>query len=326
LNNNYNSDLFFSRLKLCLVLQEKYKEMFYNLRDGLGGNQSLSHFPSISTNHNEIDATPLANHNHPLNRKTSITTTVNNHKSQLQSNGILMSNETTIFNHIDTFCNRIRCIIDQIVSMAQIKCLKDHSKELSRPKKEDFILNEENDDENENKIELDLNQNEIQEQTHKKIEEIFTETVAATNKDETKEQPVKRPSVRPSRNNFQKTISKIEEATNDDDEDEDFYSDESDESVNKYSLYNNNNNDLVKQAGKLFSTEQTIEKDHKEILKKMHVLSQSDIKMIRKFFKKDGRGPRIVFIFDSFMEQLKLKVKTIKSTDVLDVETKNSIM
>ena len=43
------NDSYFGRLKICLLLQSKYKEAFRNLRDALGGNQALSGFPSISS-------------------------------------------------------------------------------------------------------------------------------------------------------------------------------------------------------------------------------------------------------------------------------------
>lgn len=43
------ADTFFGRLKACLLLQTKYKEVFRNLRDALGGSHALASFPSMSS-------------------------------------------------------------------------------------------------------------------------------------------------------------------------------------------------------------------------------------------------------------------------------------
>lgn len=43
------NETLFGRLKSCILLQVKYKEVFRNLRDALGGNQALSNFPSVSS-------------------------------------------------------------------------------------------------------------------------------------------------------------------------------------------------------------------------------------------------------------------------------------
>lgn len=49
-----------------------------------------------------------------------------------------MSEENIIFGHLDTFCNRIKCVCDQIISLAQFQALYRVSFSLSRPKREDL--------------------------------------------------------------------------------------------------------------------------------------------------------------------------------------------
>ena len=109
------NDTLFNRLKSCLIVQMKYKEAFRTLRDALGGNQTLSSFPSVSSF--QVNSDNTSN-----NLKDSINTSSNKKSTsssqkpngEIRSHGILMSEEDIIFGHIDTFCNRIRCIIDQI--------------------------------------------------------------------------------------------------------------------------------------------------------------------------------------------------------------------
>lgn len=52
--------------------------------------------------------------------------------------GILMSEENVIFAHLDTFCNRVKCVCDQITSLAQFQSLYRASSSLSRPKREEL--------------------------------------------------------------------------------------------------------------------------------------------------------------------------------------------
>lgn len=49
-----------------------------------------------------------------------------------------MSEENIIFGHLDTFCNRIKCVCDQIISLLQFQALYRESLSLSRPKREDI--------------------------------------------------------------------------------------------------------------------------------------------------------------------------------------------
>jgi len=52
--------------------------------------------------------------------------------------GILMSEEDVIFGHMDQFCNRIRCVLEEIISLAQFQLLFKASPALARPKREDL--------------------------------------------------------------------------------------------------------------------------------------------------------------------------------------------
>jgi hypothetical protein len=151
-----NSESFFCRLKSCLIVQAKYKESFRNLRDSLGGNQALSSFPSISSSvqNNPAEAAgaaaaasssvavnrELQQVGSNLSKKQPAATNLSrrNPSESMRSQGILMSEEEVIFGHLDTFCNRIKCLIDQFTSLAQFQSLFRISSTLSRPKREDL--------------------------------------------------------------------------------------------------------------------------------------------------------------------------------------------
>ena len=144
-----NDSSLFIRLRTCLAVQAKFKELFRNLRDSLGGNQALSGFPSVLSTHkdpleqsisvNTINAPLILNEPSAAHSKKLLSSTHSRLMQQeaTRSRGILMSEEDVIFGHIDTFCNRIRCVLDQMVSLSQFHFLLKTSSYLPRIKKED---------------------------------------------------------------------------------------------------------------------------------------------------------------------------------------------
>jgi hypothetical protein len=128
-------DSFLNRLKICLMVQVKYKEAFRNLRDALGGTQALSSFPSISSVQNVEQQQSSTNIARKFaNRRNTLLSADN------RSHGILMSEEDVIFEHIDVFSKRVNCLIEQIASLSQFQELLKNSAGLAKPKKEDFGL------------------------------------------------------------------------------------------------------------------------------------------------------------------------------------------
>ena len=49
-----------------------------------------------------------------------------------------MSDEEAIFGHLDVFCNRVKSLLEQIISLAQFQSLYNQANSLPRPKREDF--------------------------------------------------------------------------------------------------------------------------------------------------------------------------------------------
>lgn len=142
---NKTGESLFIRLKSCLIVQSKYKEAFRNLRDSLGGSQTLSSFPSISSsvqmNSSEIQRDAIMAKKQPASQTGGAFTAMSRRSENTTKNsnsGILMSEEEIIFGHLDTFCNRIKCLLDQFTSLAQFQSLYKMSSTLSRPKREDL--------------------------------------------------------------------------------------------------------------------------------------------------------------------------------------------
>jgi len=132
-------------------VQTKYKEAFRNLRDALGGNQALSSFPSVSSMQASDNSIAIKD----ANRKTHSTRRFNTDKGH----GILMSDEDVIFNHLDMFCDRVKAVLGEMQTLAQLQALCKTTMGLSKPKKDDLGLDNDDDDEfngNDDGIENDL--------------------------------------------------------------------------------------------------------------------------------------------------------------------------
>ncbi len=135
-------------------MQAKYKEAFRALRDSLGGNQALNGFQVNSTSSFEIVAnnstnafnkdvlqSPLnksLNHRQIMTLNTRRMSADTGNLSAARLVGILMSDEEAIFGHIDSFCDRVRSVLEEIVSLAQFQALYKQAGSLPRPKREDF--------------------------------------------------------------------------------------------------------------------------------------------------------------------------------------------
>ena len=325
-----NAENLFNRLRLCIVVQVKYKETFRQLRDSLGGNQALSSFPSVSS------VLMSSDHQSTSSQKDqSVKKSVNSNRKTAaessKSHGILMSEEDIIFGHIDTFCNRIQSVIDQYVSLAQFHSLFKTSPGLSRPKREELRSDDIEDSEDEdfaaiksdpnlgengeyadlfssNKAILDILIEENEDEPH----HVHSQSFSKLNKNGATQNGENFNGDNFTQNNENQSDSDFEDFINDDKE------------VVKRPV--SSNKKLVKATEKLFNIEKNIDRDSDNILKKAQTLSKEDLKLMRKYYHKSDEGPTISFIIEGYINQMKKMVTRIKSQQLLDVETKDSNM
>lgn len=313
-------------------VQVKYKEIFRQLRDSLGGNQALSSFPSVSSVLMSSDHQSTSSQKEvPINKKSQ---TSNRKNESSKNHGILMSEEDVIFGHIDTFCNRIQSVIDQYVSLAQFHALYKTSPGLSRPKREDLRSDDyqdsfvEDSDEEFNPVKSDPNMTE----TNGEYADLFSSNKAILDiliEENEDDIHTKSQSFTKLKNDTEKNEAKVdgllqshENQNNSDSDFEDFINDEKE--VIKRPL--SSNKKLVKATEKLFNIEKNIDNDSESILKKAQTLSKDDLKLMRKYYNKSDEGPNVSFIIEGYINQMKKMVSKIKAQQLLDVETKDSSM
>ena len=200
-----------------------------------------------------------------------------------------MSEEDVIFGHIDIFCDRVQCVIDQIVSLSQFQLLFKASTGLPRPKKEDLGI-EDFDEEVETNIQEDDDDQDSENETYGEpnLLKLDDNEAFGTNKanldilvEENEESSVLNSSLTPRKSILKKNGTSLgvkqnarkngELASNHEDGGSEMDYEESD--MNKK---------LIKSAELLFKTEQKTEADSKTILKKAQTLSRDDIKLMSK--------------------------------------------
>ena len=314
--NQLQPDNFLNRLRSCLIVQAKYKEAFRNLRDALGGSQALSSFPSVSS----VQASEHSLSQTDLKKKHSISLRrIGAESSSSKSHGILMSEEEIIFAHMDTFCNRVKCVIDQIVSLAQFQLLFKTSSGLTRPKKEDLgiedleeeaEIQEDEADEEEDETEINSEINRL------KLDDIET---YAGNKaildilvEENEENSILNQSLTPHKSILKKNDTKADKTSN-----------EFEEGANSDFEEHDLNKKLIKSAEALFKMEQKTEAESKAILKKAQTLSKDDIKLMKKYYNKN-EGPTVQSVISSYISQITRIIKSVNASQLMDVETKEA--
>ena len=261
-----NAESFLYRLKMCLLVQTKYKEAFRNLRDALGGTHALSSFPSVSSVNN-FDPQSASN----AGKKSSIAMSL--HRNQLVSaveqrnHGILMSDEDIIFEHIDTFSKRVRCLIEQITTMSQFQILLKNSSGLARPKKEDLGITD--DEEKLNTVNNQSNQDTCDDDKKELVtdsSDLFSASKAILDivLEENEEHNFFLNGQ--SHHDIQNSVEDVNGL------------EESAKTSNAYVA--NSNKKLIESAQKLFTTETRTEQDCKNLLKKAQTLSDEDIRLM----------------------------------------------
>ncbi|XP_041462850.1 dynein heavy chain 8, axonemal-like [Lytechinus variegatus] len=140
-------DTLLGRMKACITLYNTYKDMVRTLRDGLGGAHNLTHFPSISS----LGAPSSRPQRGVLSRaglshgKSSKTPSVAGDSEQ--GHGVAFNDEESIFGHLDSFCSRIRQVIDAVYTLVQYGKLARNAEGLPRPRKEDLLVDDDASDE-----------------------------------------------------------------------------------------------------------------------------------------------------------------------------------
>jgi hypothetical protein len=344
-------ETFYSRLKTCLYVQQKYKDAFRNLRDSLGGSLSLSSFPSVSSL-----ITP--------DQQSSNNSQRDSRKRRVDGyHGILMSEEEVIFNHLDEFCKRLKLIIDEIQTLAQFDYLYKTSTGLSRPKKDDLGYDLYEDEE------LELNVADVRDTNDQDlIEEHITREMGVVIEKLTPESTEN--SMAPPQQRKMDTL--VEES-------EEFSSSSVQVIAHEQLRTKEANDEEVKalrrkqksaeirkrqeaelkqqlqrtekfqnpEAERLFKEEQRIEADTKIIIDKAQSLSKEDIKLMSlshstrrlslkifatfsffpgKYYNKTNDGPTIMNVIEGFLDEMRNNVKSVSAKQMIDVETKSSFM
>lgn len=285
----------------------------------MGGNQALSSFPSVSSSVQNSDLNLSVRET-----QASLATNTNNKKAanlnrrneSVKTNGILMSEENTIFYHLDMFCNRIKCVSDQMVSLAQFQSLYRTSSSLSRPKREDLNSvrinrkdqqdspydNDDDDNETEVVAELDAINNEPNASANANLD-VDTNKALGILMEESEYENRNGEYLIQSESKNQKLegdeilgLQKIKETNEDQnknvssdsdfDENEDLDREQNDDvdinvGESKNRLQNNSVEGSVGlNTEKLFKLEKNIEHDSKKILQKAQTLSREDLKLM----------------------------------------------
>lgn len=302
-----NAEGLFVRLKMCLHVQQKYKEAFRNLRDGLGGSQTLSSFPSVSSfqTSDQSSAKPESN------RKT--VSTLKRSQNDTKNHGILMSEEDVIFQHIDNFCARAKYVIEEMVTLAQFNVLAKTSIGLSRPKREDLGLDDNNGDvdfdvdnnlnesgeldDNDTDNDNDDDLNDAETYNEKKNNKFEDDSVIASAKNPNMDTVLEEdtdnfsreatPVIQQQSRSTKREKSKKTDNSNSDDEIPNNLNEnlaitaeaEAEEKTNR--LSNTNMNPYRnEEAENLFKTEKRVDEDGKRILKKAQTLSKEDLRLM----------------------------------------------
>lgn len=367
------------------------------MRDSLGGSQALNGFQINSVNsfaQNQIGAgdgsssLSVYKQQQAANKQTAVSNqavagrrssftntsetsnTVAAYVTNKNQAGILMSDEETIFGHVDLFCRRVKSVYEQIVSLAQFKSVFRQSNSLSRPKREDYAHgkvingrfvankhagsdNSSSDDESaESGVESDQETTEHKTDTQRTIDSKVTQDTLNESKTNGKLDKVRNKKA-------EKSMTASESEKEDDDYDLLKTIDEKNSSYigdvgggegeivhehhdkssmapkqrqqSKQSRQDDPRSQLlspnqvmIKQAHRLFETEKTIEEDSQNIMNKTKTITMEDLNLIKKYYKKKDAGPTVSSIIETFINQLKKLITSIKALQILDVETKES--
>lgn len=194
--------------------------------------------------------------------------------------GILMSEEDVIFSHLDIFCQRIRYLIDQMISLSQFQHLFKSSSNLSRPKKEDLKRTDERGIQYDSESDEDFFEEfEVKEKSEVILKDLDLEENSS--KPSLAVLPEENEEKKNFRNPLKKNDKKIDIKSDDNSSTSDLGLDEY---LQEDTRSQSPTKSLLNNAEKLFNTEKNVEAESKKILKKAQTLSKDDIKLMSIFF------------------------------------------
>ncbi|KAL5009692.1 hypothetical protein ScPMuIL_011997 [Solemya velum] len=141
-------DTLYGRLKACLTLQVFYRETLRSLRDSLGQSQNLSHYSSLSSvvaiagglssRSKQGNVQSRLSSQNSVSPKKGMSTLL----SDNVGHGVSIADEDAILSHMDTFCERIRQLMDVINTLALYNKMVQTAAGIPRPRKEDLTPEE----------------------------------------------------------------------------------------------------------------------------------------------------------------------------------------
>ncbi|XP_052708586.1 uncharacterized protein LOC128183562 isoform X10 [Crassostrea angulata] len=142
-------DSLYGRLKACLTLQGYYRETLRSLRDSLGQTTNMSHFPSLSSVGGPGSFTTRSKPSNASRSGPSVSPKkgISSLMTNEAGHGVSIADEDAIMSHMDSFCNRIRQLIDVINTLAQFNKLATSTIGVPKPRKEDLVIDDEDSDE-----------------------------------------------------------------------------------------------------------------------------------------------------------------------------------
>lgn len=194
-------------------------------------------------------------------------------------------------------CSRIRCLIEQIIGLAQYNSLLKVSSGLMRPKSEDLELDDEIEVNIVPNITLQKEPSNLNEQSPKLVSApseieplVKAKTILDIVKEEVEESSARSlAKINPETDEFIKSNSEANqsneyEQSSDNLQQSFFVADNSEKLFeNQYDKIETNNKKLIQSVNKLFSTEQRVDADSKSILNTTQSLSKEDLKLLSKF-------------------------------------------
>ncbi|XP_052089132.1 uncharacterized protein LOC127725852 isoform X10 [Mytilus californianus] len=137
-------DSLYGRLRACLSLQGFYRDTLRSLKDALGQSQNLSHFPSISSmgGLGSVKSKPGTS---DKSRGSSLMVSPKKGISALdtQGHGVSIADDDAVMSHMDSFCTRIKQLIDVINTLSQYNKMVTLTAGMPRLRKDDFVFEDE---------------------------------------------------------------------------------------------------------------------------------------------------------------------------------------
>ena len=140
------SDTLSSRLRACLELHTTFRDTVRSLRDVLGPHVGMSRTTSVSSVNAAMGAAAALKKATSKEGKPGTKSPTkrapgggSDGSTDTRGNGVAVSDEDTMMAHMDTFCMRIRQVVDVVQTMSQFKRMTTALAGLPRPRQEDLV-------------------------------------------------------------------------------------------------------------------------------------------------------------------------------------------